>query len=312
LKTISVVVPVKNDLSGARLLLSCLRKQSLPCEIVFVDNGSTDGTAEFLESQGVRVLRHPELRVGALRNRGVAVTQGQYIAFADSDHEVDSNWLEEGVRVLDSEPSVVACGSHYLAPENGTWVQRAWAIHRLRGAECKDVDWLASGNLFVRRDAFLGVGGFNETLVAAEDVDLCHRLRDSGGTIRHDPAIASIHHGEARTLRRFIKKEWWRGSSGIRAWVSQGFPLREIPSLVWPLWHLFFSLIFLVVWFVAVWHLPKLHYIWVLFGIVILWVAPATFLAMIIGRSRGMKATSLLAILYFVYGMTRGWALFRK
>ena len=312
MKTISVVVPVKNDLSGARLLLSCLRKQSLPCEIVFVDNGSTDGTAEFLESQGVRVLRHPELRVGALRNRGVAVTQGQYIAFADSDHEVDSKWLEQGMRVLDSEPSVVACGSHYLAPENGTWVQRAWAIHRLRGAECKDVDWLASGNLFVRRDAFLGVGGFSETLVAAEDVDLCHRLRDSGGTIRHDPAIASIHHGEARTLRRFIKKEWWRGSSGIRAWVSQGFPLREIPSLVWPLWHLFFCFVFIVCIAVAFWNLPIGLAIATVFVVFLLWSLPSILLAFLVGRHHGFVKMLQLASLYNIYGTTRGFALIRK
>jgi glycosyltransferase involved in cell wall biosynthesis len=312
LKTISVIVPIKNDLGGARLLLDCLRRQTVPCEIVFVDNGSTDGTVEFLDSQGVRVLRYPGLRVGALRNRGVEVTHGDYLAFVDSDHEVDPNWLKQGIRVLDSDQEIVACGSHYLAPEQGTWVQRIWAIHRLRGAECKNVDWLASGNLFVRRDAFLGVGGFSETLVAAEDVDLCHRLRDTGGRIRHDPAIASVHHGEARTIGRFIRKEWWRGSSGIRAWISQGFPLREVPSLIWPIWHLLFSILFVVCLAIVFWKLPFGFAVATLLFTFLLWACPSILLAILVARRFDILKIAQLACLYFLYGTVRGWALFRN
>jgi glycosyltransferase involved in cell wall biosynthesis len=152
---VSVIIPVKNDLSGIQRLVGSLRQQTVPHELIVVDNGSTDGTLEFLESQGIRLLNGPGLTVGSLRNRGVEISTGIYIAFADSDHEVGPDWLEKGREVLDSNPDIVACGAHYLPPANGTWVQKSWAIHRLRNTDSKEVEWLASGNLFVRREKFL-------------------------------------------------------------------------------------------------------------------------------------------------------------
>ncbi len=59
-----------------------------------------------------------------------------------------------------------------------------------------------------------------------------------GGRIVHDSRTANIHHGEPKNLRVFFKKELWRGSSGLKAWKSQGFPFRDLPSFIWPLWHL--------------------------------------------------------------------------
>ena len=59
-----------------------------------------------------------------------------------------------------------------------TWVQRTWDIHggRWSQAEKPKVTWLPSMNLLVRRNAFLSIGGFNEGLETADDVDLCYRL----------------------------------------------------------------------------------------------------------------------------------------
>ena len=206
---VSVIIPVKNDLSGIQRLVGSLRQQTVPHELIVVDNGSTDGTLEFLESQGIRLLNGPGLTVGSLRNRGVEISTGIYIAFADSDHEVGPDWLEKGREVLDSNPDIVACGAHYLPPANGTWVQKSWAIHRLRNTDSKEVEWLASGNLFVRREKFLEIQGFNESLIAAEDVDLCHRLRVKGGKVFHDPGIASIHHSFRIKCLTVDASPWW-------------------------------------------------------------------------------------------------------
>jgi hypothetical protein len=154
----------------------------------------------------------------------------------DSDHEVPSDWIENGLMVLRSNPNVVAVGAVCQPPVDGTWVQDIWAIHRMRGPQRSEVDWLGSGNLMIRRSEFLKVAGFREDLVAAEDVDLCYRLRANGGKIIQDKRIQNIHHGEPRTIWEFVKKEYWRGSSGLKAWFSQGCPSRDIPNLVWPLW----------------------------------------------------------------------------
>jgi GT2 family glycosyltransferase len=308
----SVIIPVKNDLSGIQRMVGSLRQQTIPHELIVVDNGSTDGTWEFLESQGIRSLTFPGLTVGSLRNRGVEISTGVYIAFADSDHEVGPDWLEKGMEVLDSNPDIVACGAFCLPPVNGTWVQKSWSIHRLRNADSKEVDWLGSGNLLVRRDKFLEIQGFNESLIAAEDVDLCHRLRVNGGKIFHDPNIASIHHGEASTVKHFIRKEWWRGSSGIRAWISQGFPIRELPSLIWPLWHLVVCLIFMIAPAILFLNQFSFAALGVMLLILLLWGAPSILLAIQVGRGTGIIRIAQLAFLYFLYGLARGWALFRN
>jgi len=307
-----VIIPVKNDLSGIKRMVGCLRQQTVPHELIVVDNGSTDGTWAFLESQGIRRLNCPGLTVGTLRNRGVEISTGIYIAFADSDHEVGPDWLEKGREVLDSEPDIVACGAHYLPPANGTWVQKSWAIHRLRNTDSKEVEWLASGNLLVRREKFLEIQGFNESLIAAEDVDLCHRLRVKGGKVFHDSRIASIHHGEASTVKHFIRKEWWRGSSGIRAWISQGFPLREVPSLIWPLWHLIFCLVFMIASSIFFSKSSFSTSLGVSSLLLLLWCTPSILLAIRVGRGNGIIRIAQLAFLYFLYGTIRGWALFRN
>jgi glycosyltransferase involved in cell wall biosynthesis len=310
--SVSVIVPVKNDSERlGRCLASLNRLPSRP-EIVVVDNGSTDGSAQVASSMGANTLICPGLKVGALRNRGVASSHGSILAFVDSDHEVPEDWMQQGLAVLAEGSGVVACGSHYLPPQNGTWVQKVWAIHRLRGAARNDdIEWLGAGNLFVLRSAFEAVGGFREDLVAAEDVDLCHRLQAGSGRIVCDKNIRSIHHGEPKTLRDFVRKEYWRGSSGLRAWAIQGFPSRDLPSFLWPLWHLILGLVSvgLLTW--TAFH-PSRLYVMAWLVSVAFWVSPSILLSTkTCLQGREIAKLPQLALLYFAYGLTRAMALFK-
>jgi glycosyltransferase involved in cell wall biosynthesis len=308
---VSVVIAVRNDAERLRVLLQSIAGLPESPQVIVVDNGSTDDSAKVASGMGAEVLVCPGLRVGALRNRGVEIARGEVIAFADSDHEVPTDWIAMGCEGLSKGSDVLAAGSHYLAPVDGTWVQQVWAIHRLRGEDCEAVDWLGAGNLFVRRVDFDRVGGFREDLIAAEDVDLCHRLRQLGGTVLCDKQIRSIHHGEPKTLVAFFRKEYWRGSSGIRAWVSQGYPLRDLPSLVWPVWHLLLGVgvLFALVWMWMPWSVGVVGWLGVL---LLCWVAPACLLGIRTGvRERRWAAIPGLAVLYFTYGLARAAALFK-
>jgi glycosyltransferase involved in cell wall biosynthesis len=310
--SVSVIVPVKNDSERLRRCLASLNRQPSRPEIVVVDNGSTDGSAQVASSMGATTLVCPGLKVGALRNRGVASSQGNILAFVDSDHEVPEDWMQQGLAVLAEGSGVVACGSHYLPPHNGTWVQRVWAIHRLRGdARNDDIEWLGAGNLFVLRPAFEAVGGFREDLVAAEDVDLCHRLHAGSGRIVCDKKIRSIHHGEPKTMRDFVRKEYWRGSSGLRAWAAQGFPAGDLPSFLWPLWHLILGLLAvgLLIWTALY---PSRLYVMAWLVSMALWVGPSILLSTkTCLQEREIAKLPQLAILYFMYGLTRAMALFK-
>ena len=244
--SVSVVIPVKNDADRLEVCLRSLRSQQFPdgdYEIIVVDNGSSDDSAEVAARHGATVLCCPALPVGALRNRGVERARGELLAFVDSDHELPPNWIAAGVNALHQSPSIRVVGAPCSAPPRGTWVQRGWELHRLRQRERRAVPWLGAGNMFLRRGDFVAAGGFDEHLVAAEDVDLCVRLGERPGDIVADPAIANIHHGEPRTLAAFFWKEYWRGSSGLRGFFGHGMPLHELPSLAYPLYQLLAALL---------------------------------------------------------------------
>ncbi len=311
LPNLSIVIPVRNDAKRLATCLNSIRSYAPNVEVYVIDNGSTDGSGEMAEGLGASVILCPDLRVGALRNRGCKRSCSEFIAFVDSDHEVTSDWLEQGLEILLQDESIVAAGSHYLAPLDGTWVQTTWAIQRLRGPERGDVDWLGAGNLFVRRDAFEKVGGFREDLIAAEDVDLCHRLRQLGGRIICDKRIRNIHHGEPKTLIAFLRKEYWRGSSGVKAWISQGFPMRDLPSLLWPLWHLVGGVVFAAL---AITAIISMERTWETLALTSLlaWILPSVLLSVrtCISEKR-IKRIPALAVLYFTYGIARAAALLK-
>ena len=309
---ISVIIPVRNDSARLAVCLDSLAEQDYPTdryEVIVVDNGSTDDSRGVAERAGAKVLCFPGLRVGALRNRGVAAAQGEIVAFVDSDHEVPEGWLAAGAEELSSSGKMHLVGSPCLAPSDGTWVQRGWEIHRLRNRRRSQPAWLGAGNMFLRRSDFDRLGGFNEDLVAAEDVDLCVRLAEQSGKIISDMRLANIHHGEPKTLWQFFKKEYWRGSSGIRAFFAHGMPLHEVPSLVWPLFHLLavFGLIAAVI-YGALQASPLVP-----LAAVALLVAPSFLLAVKTGwQLRRWSAVLPLTLLYLTYGLCRSAALFKR
>jgi cellulose synthase/poly-beta-1,6-N-acetylglucosamine synthase-like glycosyltransferase len=308
---VSIVIPVKNDAARLAVCLASLAETDYPIdryEIIVVDNGSTDESREVARQHEVVVLSHPDLRVGALRNRGVAIAQGDVLAFIDSDHEAPADWLRRGAHEFAATEERRMVGSPCLGPVQGTWVQRYWELHRLRDQSRQQASWLGAGNMFLRRSDFERLGGFREDLVATEDVDLCVRFTESGGTIISDPALANIHHGEPPTLRQFCRKEFWRGSSNLRGFFSHGMPLHELPSLLFPVWHAA-ALVALAAAIIVAFALGTLLYA----GLALLaLLAPALVLAAHTSwKTSRPRAVLPLAALYLAYGIVRAAALFK-
>ena len=98
MQRISVIVPMYNEARHiTRTLDSVLRAAraaTLDCELIVVDNGSTDQGPQRARELGARVLLCPGIGIGALRNRGAAVATGDSLAFLDADIEVPGNWLQ--------------------------------------------------------------------------------------------------------------------------------------------------------------------------------------------------------------------------
>lgn len=233
---VSLVIPVRNDVLRLQRCLASITHNDYPrelIEIIVVDNDSTDGSAAAARTYGAVVLKSPGT-VAALRNRGARAALGSIIAFADSDHEISREWIASAVDVL-SDATVGATGAPYLPSPSANWVQQHYDGLRVRPARREDAPWLGSGNLAVKRSVFERIGGFNTSLTACEDVDLCNRITKAGFRIVTDPQLRSIHFGDPKTLKALFFGELWRGRDNLRVTFMGPRTFRHFRSALIPL-----------------------------------------------------------------------------
>lgn len=236
-QTISFVVPVRNGASHLPRCLRSIRNAGHTLngpEIVVVDNGSTDDSAALAAGHGARVVAGADLRVGGLRNAGVRASSGAILAFVDADHEIAPDWIARCQAALAAD-RVGAAGRLYDGPQPGTWVQRAYACLREHPPASRDVEWLGAGNLAVWRHVFEAVGGFDESVEACEDVDLCRAIRAHGWRVVSEPGMRSVHHGDPATLGAVFRGERWRARDNLRVSLRGRPSLRSAWSVLMPL-----------------------------------------------------------------------------
>jgi glycosyltransferase involved in cell wall biosynthesis len=187
---ISVVVPVRDGMPLLEEQLRALAAQKCdePWEVVIADNGSTDGSLAFARDWSTI---HPNVRVvdasgldgaAAARNAGVEVAAGDLLAFCDADDVVLAGWLESCVHALRT--------ADLVAGRFDFWSLNLIPPALPARATTRQLGFLPAGlgaNLGVRRGPFEEVGGFDETFVPGEDIDLCWRLQLRGFTFAEAP-----------------------------------------------------------------------------------------------------------------------------
>src|SRR5688572_682649 len=145
---VSFVIPVRNDALRLQRCLASITRNEYPrelIEIIVIDNESTDGSAQAARSYGAVVIKSSGDTVAALRNRGARAALGSILAFADSDHEISSNWIVTAVDVL-SDSTVAATGAACLTSPTPNWVQQQYDGLRTRPVTRGDVYLLGSCN----------------------------------------------------------------------------------------------------------------------------------------------------------------------
>ena len=306
LPEVSVIMPARDEEANIGACLASIFGNLFPgdrFEVIVVDNGSCDKTVEIAEAVGARDLSMPHGNISALRNLGVRMAGGRILAFMDADCTVAADWLLCAEAYFSRED--VACfGAPPRIPEDATWVQDTWFLVRGKAGEPSETQWLESMNMFVRREPFLAVGGFNEELVTCEDVDLSYRLADHGKIIA-DRRIRAVHHGEARTLREFFRKERWRGRSNLRGATRHRLRLRELPSILLPLYY---GLVPVIGGGYLLFHFsPPAGGL-----LLLLWQLPLLFIAGLkaVGKTGGKTGVARLLVLFNVYFAARFAAMF--
>ena len=175
-------------------------------DVVIVDRGSHDATADFLArlDGDVHVVRAArESGVALARNAGLAAAAGRYVVFLDPAIEVGPGWLDPLVAALDADPDVAAVGAAATASVTGTRTTdgKLALYSTAAGPETAQAVSAVTGELLaVRRSTALDAGGYDDRLdEPSATVDLCWRLRARGGRIVSEPASAAKHRSPART-----------------------------------------------------------------------------------------------------------------
>jgi hypothetical protein len=181
--TLSVVVPARNSSQWIAELVESIVAQELPgLEIVLVDNGSDDATADIAEAAAgsrtaIRVVRSTASSAAGARNEGVAVATGEYLVFADADDLVPDGAYRAMLSSLEASGSDMVIGDHLKFAAGSTWspTQRWWPFDRpVVGVRPVDVPQLLSGracwNRMFRRSFWDDAGLRFPDLPSLEDV----------------------------------------------------------------------------------------------------------------------------------------------
>jgi GT2 family glycosyltransferase len=195
-------------------LRRCLASLSSAAALVYVDSGSTDGSAKRARDQGVQVLDlDTALPFTAARARNAGFRRLQeiapefaYVQFIDGDCELIGGWPEKAVSFLDAHPeiAVVAGQLRERHPEESIY---NWLCDQEWHGPAGEVR-ATGGIVMIRTTAFVAVGGYREDVIAAEDDELCIRIREGGNRVWRLDCEMALHDAAMTHFR-----QWWRRAS---------------------------------------------------------------------------------------------------
>lgn len=269
----SVIIPVCNR---PHEIVRCVRSvyasrfPPTDYEVLVVDNGSTDETAREAVRAGARTIGLNQANRSEARNAGARVARGRWLAFTDSDCEVDPGWLaalDAAVKSLKDESGDAAAvrprvgaiaGRINSAPPESPPESPIEAYIDLRGWLDQEKflapgrrfspPFAATANLAIRREAFDAVGGFDPALAdAGQDADWCWRAARAGWTLAWAPEARVVHHHRAtlgdalRQAHRYGRGNAalfakHRGAWGATVWIDPryiGWTLRGLLAAPW-------------------------------------------------------------------------------
>jgi glycosyltransferase involved in cell wall biosynthesis len=211
-------VPTLDSIGSIERCLASLSGQhGITAEVIVVDQESSDSTREEARSAGARVVVLPRPVVYTpptrSRNAGAKVARGRYLLHLDADMELPTGTLAACVEKCE-ESGCIALVLHEVDRASGFWA-RSKALERrcYWGAEGLE------GARFVRADAFLAVGGYDQRLGSGEDWDI-HERYLSQGSVGESP-VPLIHHLGRLTLTGQLKKKFAYGRSA-RPFIKKG------------------------------------------------------------------------------------------
>ena len=192
-------------------LKRCLAALTKARAVVYVDSGSTDGSTQWAQGHGVAVI-DLDMRTGftaaRARNAGFRklremVPDLRYVQFVDGDSELSLGWPERAISFLNSHANIGAiCGRLRERDPNRSIYN--WLCDQEWGGPPGEIR-ATGGIVMIRADAFDAIGGYRDDVIAAEDDELCIRMRAGGWRIWKLDCEMGLHDA---AMMRF--GQWWQ------------------------------------------------------------------------------------------------------
>lgn len=243
--TVSVVIPTYNRAHFLGAAVASVRAQTYPClEILVVDDGSTDDTAQVVAAlgEGIRYVRQVNAGPGVARNTGIQAARGDFVAFLDTD----DRWLPEKiarqVAVLQREPDVALVGADMAIEDEHGAVQVPSNFERrglkrlftgLDGRAVPDaprrllaLNFINTSTVLARRQVLLDLRGFDPRLRYGEDLELWLRIAARHGIASLD-SVQEIRVEHSSNVTKSVEPMllgYVRMAEVIREWGAQVMP----------------------------------------------------------------------------------------
>ena len=235
---VDAVVIGRNE--GARLLACLATLQGRVRRLVYVDSGSTDGSLGAAGARGalaVALDMTQPFTAARARNAGWQALAGdppEFVLFLDGDTQLQPGFLDAARAAFADHPAaVVVCGRRReVVPETSVYIRlidREWNTPIGLARAC-------GGDALMRHAALVQVGGFDPSLIAGEEPDLCWRLRARGGEVWRIEAEMTLHDAALTRWAQWAKRSQRAGHAFAEGWARHGYGhwgRETLRALVW-------------------------------------------------------------------------------
>ena len=205
---ISVIIPTYNRRHTLeRAIDSVLSQTFKPFEIIIVDDGSEDGTRNWVQEAypSIKYIYQSNNGVSSARNKGIISSRGSWIALLDSDDEWMPEKLEDQVIFINENPGSLFCHTNEIWIRNGVRVNQL-KKHKKYGGDifkyCLDMCRISPSSSLIKKEVFEDVGLFDESLTVCEDYDLWLRITANYTILFLDRPLIKKYGGHADQLSR--------------------------------------------------------------------------------------------------------------
>jgi GT2 family glycosyltransferase len=244
--TVTIVIPSWNGKDDLAESLPSITAQKYPADIVVVDNGSTDGSVEYLKD------RWPEVAIVALKqntgftgacNRGIEAASGELVALVNNDVELPPAWLGELVAAVQRHPDAASvCGKVFYASERdkleAAGCMASWHGQLVKRGERtadtgqydteEEVLFAYGAAALFRRSVFLRTGGFDDSFFAyQEEADWGIRAQLAGWSCWYVPTAVCYHYGgtTSQKMGDFARRQSERNNLWL---ITKDYPLTKL------------------------------------------------------------------------------------